>query len=87
MHNIGVLKYFLDNTRNITDFTSQFSDESRVPAHAKRAITTNFYSYRPNTANMNYGSNYIDRKAGRNLLAPSTTAIRIGRSTQLIPQS
>ena len=70
--------YFLTHTDMATTIVLSeeqamhlFSDDSRVPAHARRAITTDFYSYRPNTANMNYGSNYIERNTGRNLLAAS----------------
>ena len=47
-----------------------FADGSRVPARTTRAITEDFYSYRPNAANFNYGSNYIERRTG-NILAAS----------------
>ena len=48
-----------------------FSDQSRVPRNARKAITRDFYRYFPAGHNKNYSSYYIERNNGRNLLAAS----------------
>ena len=47
----------------------QFSDPSRVPRNARKAITPDFYRYNPAGPNKSYGSYYFERNGGRNLLA------------------
>ena len=48
--------------------TVLFSDKSRVPHNARKAITRDFYRYFPATNNRNYSSYYMDRIPGKNLL-------------------